>query len=432
MRILLLCFALSLLPHPARAVGANWPLTDTPRFWLLGEGSTHVSLDGTYFQTRENYDSVGQVVTPPFLEHVRYTNMRFHLGYGFAPKVSLFAQVDARGLFLLNRKGTAFSDADNYGFGDFFAGARWLAYRSRPSDRVYPTEWTPESWMAVVEGTWNFPLYDRAMQGKPPLGDQSNDFTAMGRLAWYANDWLGLSGGLGYTYRTAGYAAAIPWNLRADFSLLEQSGWRIWAEMRATEGFVKSNAIFNPSQLDFFPTGSLLFKSPSPTLRTVILGTGLLLSKKWEMVAGGLFTASGVSAAKGVGGSLGLVYRPYQVPEIKYAQYRKEQIQRLQEEPRRHQKRYVVRYGISATVLKVSNQGNFFKIAIGSQEGVKSGDNFQIFAPDQMDGSPRKPIAIARVVVARPADSFLRVEQKLSEDVAIQAGQEVRRVTVEE
>ncbi|MGE3263373.1 MAG: hypothetical protein AB7K68_16460 [Bacteriovoracia bacterium] len=428
----LLIIALFFFPLSGFALGQPWPITDVPRFWLLGEGATHVSLDGTYFLTKENYDKAGQVVSPPNLEHVRYTNARFHVGYGFAPKVSLFAQFDARGLFVVNSNASNVSDADNYGLGDVMLGMRWLLYRSRVSDRVYPTEWAPNSWMLVAEGTWNFPLYDQAMQGKPPLGEQSNDFTGLGRLAWYANDWLALSGSLGYTYRTAGYSAALPWNIRADVSLTNQSGMRFWADMQSWEGFTKSPYNTNPTQLDAFADGSLLFKSDSPTLRTVTLGTGFLLSKQWEMVAGGIFTTSGVAAAKGVGGGLGLVWRPYQVPEIRYEEYRKQQIAKLQQEPERYKKKPVLHYGASATIIKVSGQGNFFKIAIGSAEGLKAGDNFQIFPQDQLDGEPRKPIAISRIVVARPNESFLRVEQKLNEEIIIQPGQEARRVIIEE
>ncbi|MGZ3692878.1 MAG: hypothetical protein ACXWQO_01420 [Bdellovibrionota bacterium] len=433
MRKLLLIIALFCVPVTSFAVGASWPLSDTPRFWLLGESSTHVSLDTSYFLTRENYNKMGVVEKPSALNTLSYTNAKFHIGYGFAPKVSLFAQFDGRGLFEKNNLHTNQADVENYGLGDVFVGLRWLLYRSRASDRVYPTEWTPNSWLVVAEGTWNFPLYDKTAQGKPPLGDQSNDFTALGRLAWYANEWLGLSGSLGYTYRTAGYSAALPWNLRADFSLTDnQTGWRFWADLQSYEAIAKSLFTVNPTQLDFFPSGSLLFKSDAPTLRTVVLGAGFLLSKKWEMVAGGIFTASGVAAAKGMGGSLGVAYRPYQIPEIHYEQYRKEQIQRLQAEPQSYKKKTVLHYGLSTTILKVSGAGNYFKIATGSQDGIKAGDSFQIFAQDKMDGEVRRPLAIARVVIARPNDSFLRVEQKLNEDVVIQAGQEARRVIVAE
>lgn len=433
MRKLLLTFALFLAPaHLAHAVGASWPVAETPRFWLLGESSTHLNFEGSYFATTQNYDQNGLVVQPVSLQQLRYTNIKFHVGHGFGPKVSLFAQLDGRGLFAKNANNSNYSDTDNYGPGDVFLGLRWLLYRSRASDRVYPTEWAPDSFLALAEGTWVFPLYQQAMQGKPPLGEQSNDFTGLLRFAWYANDWLALSGSLGYTYRTAGYSAALPWNARADFALTDRSGWRFWADLSSTEGMTKSAIIFNPSQPDPIPSGSLLFKSYSPTIRMVTLGAGLLLSKQWEMVVAPQFTASGVSTAKGFGGTLGFAWRPYQVPEINYEQYRKEQIERLKKEPNVYRKKPVLHFGLSATIIKVSPQGNYFKIAYGQKDGVKQGDNFQIFAQDMMDGKPRRALAIARVAVARVDESFLRVEQKLNEDVMIQAGQEARRVIVEE
>ncbi|MRT32875.1 hypothetical protein FGX01_03285, partial [Xylella fastidiosa subsp. multiplex] len=62
----------------------------------------------------------------------------------------------------------------------------------------------------MLEGTWTFPMYDRADAAKPPLGDQSNDFSGLVRFAWYANEWLAISANSGYIYRTAGYASLIP------------------------------------------------------------------------------------------------------------------------------------------------------------------------------------------------------------------------------
>lgn len=432
MRLLALTLVSLFCASPALAVGPVWPLADMPRFWILGEGNAHFSVDGFYFHTKENYDNLGQVSQPPAMEHVRYGNMRFHLGFGFSPRVSVFAQTDLRSVFMVNAKGSNISDDENYGFGDTFLALRWLLYRSRATDRIYPSEWSPETWLALVEGSWNFPLYAQAKPGKPPLGDQSNDFTTMGRIVWYANEWLGLSGNAGYIYRTSGYSAAIPWGLRADFNFLQANKVRFWADLQSYERTLADDVVLNPMQPDPIQGGSLLFKSDSPTLRSVTLGAAYLLSKEIELAAGALFTASGINAAKGFGGALGLAWRPYQMPELKYDDYRRQQIQRLQTEPRFYRQRSVLRYGLTATVLKVSAKGNFFQIAFGTKDGLKTGDTFQVFGPDDMSGNPRRPLAIARVQVARPEDSFLRVEQKYDPAFRLRSGQEARRVMFEE
>lgn len=432
MRKLLLASLLGLAPLSAAAVGPKWPITDIPRFWILGEGNAHFSADGDYFYTKENYNSEGLAEQPGTMENVKYTAMRLHTGFGFTPNLSLFFQADLRNIFVQNFENSNISDDENRGFGDAFLAGRWLVYRSKSTDRVYPTEWTPNSWLALAEGSWVFPLYDIAKAGKPPLGDQSNDFTGMLRLAWYANEWFAASGGVGYTYRTAGYSAALPWNLRADFLFLQRSRWRAWAEFRAVEQVTNRIAGTNPRYPDVVPGGSLLFKSQGPVSRTGTIGIGFLVDKEWEIALAGNATATGVSSAKGMGASLGVTWRPYQVPELRYEDYRQEQIERLKKERRSYTARPVVRYGFQAVVLKVSGQGNFLKIAYGRQDGVKVGDTFQVFEPDAFDKKVRTPIALARVHISRVNDSFLRVEQRYSRDSVIKPGYEVRRVIIEE
>ena len=144
--------------------------------------------------------------------------------------------------------------------------------------------------------------------------------------------------------------------------------------------------------------------------------------------AAGVLTTSGVNTAKGFGGALGLVWRPYQMPELTYEDYRQAQIKKLQREPRRYRQRPVAQYGFQATVIRVSEAGNFFQIAYGQKNGVKAGDTFQVFAPDELNGGERYPLALARVQVSRSDDSFLRVEQKYDRNLRLTPGHEVRRV----
>jgi hypothetical protein len=421
-------FLLFFFALPAWAVGPSWPLADMPRFWILGEGNAHFSIDGFYSHSKENYDADGRVNSPATMEHVRYGNMRFHVGFGFAPQVSVFAQADLRAVFEKNAQGTNISDSDNYGFGDGFVGMRWLLYRSKSTDRVYPSEWAPETWLALAETTWLFPLYAQAKPGKPPLGEQSNDFTVMGRLVWYANEWLGLAGGGGYTHRTSGYRAGIPWSLRADLNFLQQKNFRFWLDFQSFEALKGAGNVLNPTQPDPLPGGSLLFKSEAPTVRSATLGLGYLLSKEWEIAAGALLTASGINTAKGFGGALGLAWRPYQMPELRYEEYRRNQLRKLEQEPMSYRRREVLRYGFQATVLRVSGSGNFFQIGFGKKDGVKAGDSFQVFAPDDFSGSERTPIALAVVKVSRAEDSFLRIEQRYEREIQVKPGFEARRV----
>jgi hypothetical protein len=423
---------LSLLPSLSFGVGPQWPILDMPRFWVLPEGSPHLSFDGSYFYTRENYALDGTVERPLAMEHVRYGNARFHLGYGFTPRFSVFLQADVRGLFVSNALGSDISDTENYGFGDAMIAGRWLVYRNRSTDKVYPSEWSPESWLFLLEPSWTFPTYARSFGGKPSLGNQSNDISLVGRFAWYVNDWLGLGGWLGASYRTFGYEPAGLWGLRADFLIRRYQKWRIWTEFKAIESLTTNRIAFNPRQPDPIPGGSSLFKSDSPVSRTVHLGIGFRLGPEWELAAEAHSTATGNFSAKGYGGSLGLAWRPYQKPELSYDDYRLEQIKRLQQEPTRFLQKRVIRYGFQATVIRVSNQGNFISMAFGKADGVREGDTFHLFEPDNFAGRVRTPLALARVVRARSDDSFLRVEDRFEANLLVRPGYELRRVIIEE
>lgn len=423
---------LLLIPKLIFAAGTTWPISDMPRFWILGEGNTHFSVDSTFFRSKENYDGNGLVIQPSTMEHLRYSETRIHLGFGFTPRISVFAQADARGIFASNTRGSFISDDENYGFGDAFIGMRWLLYRSKSANKVYPTEWAAGSWLMLAEGTWLFPLYDRPQNGKPPLGNQSNDFSWIARAVWYANEWLALSGSAGYTFRTAGYADEVPWSVRSDFLLQEYQRLRFWLGMRSTEALTVTSNVVNPRQPDSIPGGSLFFKSEAPTQRLVDGGVGYLLTRTWELALGALITTSGINSAKGFGGTIGLTYRPYQVPEVRYEAYRREQKQRVAQEREEFKEEKVLSYGFRATILKVSVKGNFFKIAYGSMDGVKEGDTFQVNEPDDLTLRERKAVAYARVVAVRPTSSFLRVEKIVNREAKIIPGFEAQRVSLDQ
>ncbi len=427
MRALFTFILLLALPSDALAIGAAWPLSDTPRFWILGEGLHHLSLDNSYFITRENYDDSGAVSQPPNLNSLSYLSSKLHFGFGFAPRLSLFAQIDGRGLWMSSNSDSVESSS-NTGFGDAFLAFRWLAYRSRATDRVYPSEWSPESFLIVGEGSWSFPVYDTSAQGRPPLGDQSNDFTALARAAWYTNEWLAFSGSVGYNYRTAGYSSGIPWNLRADFSLQERWRLRFWLNFENFQPLNHSTTALNTEQPDPIPTGSLLFKSWAPIQRMATIGTGWLWSKEWELTGAFFTTPAGHNSAKGWGGNLGITWRPYQVPEIRYDEYRQKQIERLKTEKREYRRREVVKYGFRATIVRVSAQGNYLRINYGEKDRVRAGDTFYVMPADTLDGRAQRPVAFATVVQVQTDAAFLHVDERYVENLQITEGMDARRV----
>jgi len=431
MRILPLLLIL-FLPLSARAIGPTWPISDNPRFWVLGEGLFHMAFDGGSFRSQANYDGTGLAVTPSTLDSVTVNEFRAHGAFGFAPRVSLFAQLGYRTVRqAFGPNPPANTAAYSNGFGDSFVGARAMIYRSRDTDRVYPTDWSPGTFLVVAEGTWTFPLYDQVGTGYPPLGDQSNDLGAIGRVAWYANEWLAFSAGSGFIYRTAGYSHQIPFSLRGDVSLQERLRLRLWTEFQSFQRVSSSDSAVNLSQADSFPNGSLLYKSFAPIIRTGTVGAGYLASKSWEISLAGIFTATGNTHAKGHGFALGITWRPYQVPNVKFEEYRQERIAALKGETREVRRKQVARYGFRATIVKVSGKGNFVKILFGEKDRVREGDTFYILPPNDLSSQAYRPVASATVAKVQPDAAYLRIEERFSPDLRIRPGFETRRVYFE-
>lgn len=428
MRLLALIVPLFFSSH-ALAGGPTWPITDIPRFWILAEDAHHFSLDGTFFRSEDNYDGDGQIVRPPAMDYVDYLSTRLHGAFGLTPRISFFAQADVRHL-KTNTLLSVTPNETNFGFGDAFLAFRWLMHSTRDSGSPFPTEWTPRALSLILEGSWLFPLYNEAATGKPPLGDESNDLGLMARAVWYANEWLSFSGGIGYTYRTANYSGEIPWNLRADFTFLRDRRLRFWTDFLSNERATNTGTVLNDRHPDPVPGGSFLFKSREPTWRRVSFGAGYFLTRTWEIALGGLATASGLNAPKGLGVSLGVAWRPYEVREYAFEKKREQEQIRELRTPEILRER-AARYDLRATILRVSVRGNFFKLGYGSNDGLAIGDTFQVFEPDDLTLREREPIALARVVAVRPASSFLRVEHRYA-DAKIVPGYEARRVDLDD
>ena len=90
--------------------------------------------------SKENYDSAG-ATSPLSGNQINYGAIRSHFGFGVTPKLSAFAQVDARALVPVSS-----NYSGNYGFG-YASGLRWLIYRSQASRAYYPTECVYTMWI---------------------------------------------------------------------------------------------------------------------------------------------------------------------------------------------------------------------------------------------------------------------------------------------
>lgn len=69
-------------------------------------------------------------------------------------------------------------------------------------------------------------------------------------------------------------------------------------------------------------------------------------------------------------------------------------------------------------IQEVSKKGNFFRINVGTENGITLGKRFVILGPDQ------SPLFTGQVVALRPKSAFLRVKSAKAPAAALQVGLE--------
>lgn len=426
MRLLLFLSVASVLMPAAMAAGPQWPAADAPRFWMVGDGGPQISAEVAGLYSKENYDRNSVIVTPTGMDHVAAGAMRVNAGFGILQNFSLFGQLSANSVFSSNSETSRLENSSNYGLGDAFLALRWLVFRSVKPNRKFPTEWETGSFSGLVEGSWNFPLYNNTSSTKPPLGNHSNDFTGMARGVWYTNRWLALSFGAGYTYRTENYDAEIPYILRADILLPHAPMVRFFTDFSATEFIPNSKHRDLATVRMPFLNGSALYQMDDVRDRHGRIGIALQPNKEWEVVHAFSFSTSGMNTAKTYAYTIGVSWRPVGVPFLSEPEFEKRRETKIEEPiiPRRT----VFGYGLKATVLKVSSRGNFLKIAYGKKDGVKPGNTFYVYEPDDLSGRDRPILATAKAVAVKEDESYLKIEERFDKTKPLAPGFEVQQV----
>ncbi len=421
--LLFLCL-LFCSPNDAAAAGAAWPISDSPRFWILGREAWHVSLEFSSYISSSNYDQQGLVYQPTNMTSLQFINPRFHVGYGLNRKVSVFAQI--AGSYVTTNNIAPVSSGSYGGLGDAFVAIRWQVYRLRTP--LYDSaDWLPQDFQALLEGSWNFPLYNHVASLVAPQGNESNDFTGMLRMAWYATRSFAFSGGLGLTMRTNSYGAELPYFLRVDFIPATIEQLRFWLDLYGEKRLSSIPNSLNAAQSDPIPGGSYLFKNTNYSQEKFGLGSSYLFSKDWELAAAYHNDIAGINASKGYELALALTYRPYKVIHIRNElENKKEEEERVVEKWRKRDA--VTVYGFTAIIQKVSDHGNFFKIELSENDEVKPGDAFHVFRPSSKSFPERKLVAAAKIVRIDNRDAFLRVEENFVSDIFINPGYEAQRI----
>lgn len=420
--VLLFCVVASVT---AKAAAPVWPITDYPLYWLYGEGLYGLSLDGSYLQSTENYDTNRNINTPTTMMNVQYTNVRAHGALGIAPGLSLFAQVSGSSVLTKNQAGSNIPDGKNIGLGDGFLAARYLLYRSASANRKAPNEWMPNSFLLLLEPSWVFPFYSSTAVHEPPLGDQSNDLSAIVRGVFYLERFFALSVSGGYTRRSSGYSEEIPFSLRGDMNFNPSArGWLEWKGNRSLNNDALS-AIPNALNPDQMPGGSLLFKGVNAEASFISGGLAVAATKSLEIVGAIQQAVDGRNSARGTYFSLGLAYRPYRELDFDKEAEKPAKISQVYAAPSRQNKKDPYLYALP--IQAVSAKKNYLRIGRGTAENMQLGEAFHIFAPAEQKGEPQL-VAAARVVSIQTHTSYLKVETVFQKSPEINTEFEARRI----
>lgn len=275
------------------------------------------------------------------------------------------------------------------------------------------------------------PAYDiaQSIAAKTPfLGDGSMDFTG-GAFVYYPLSAGGkdarfaAEGGLGFTYRTAGFSAAIPWSAGLRFRAEPARGF--FAEVGG-RGIVSlgtdatqleyPRCTRDPSTGQMGTAGSCFNFAVNPSLSVARglagyrFGESLSVHLELDMPVFGYSAPQGLQMAGGVEIRLGGSGK--EAPKVRNPELSKANDG-------------FVTYALQAVVTGVNDRLSLVKIDKGSQQGVVKGQVFDIFSVSK-DGSISEAVARAAVTELKLDEAVLKITEYFRE-VWIEEGFVVKR-----
>lgn len=354
-----------------------------------------VSLEPTllYYSATQNFDQNAVQVTPPGLGSYKRLEIDLTGQFGLLDRFSIFARL-AWARVAVNQ----FSATNTtYGFADQALGANFRVYET-PLQRG---QWTAHS--LDLQFQTDFPLYNAtdSNPSAPVLGDHSVDITPGGfghAVVWQDSEEAAVfTAGTGYTFRTKGFSAQIPWTLAGS---LEQK----------TAGLLLNAAIFG--------TASLNKQNPASPGTT-------------SAGSGGSFITGGVNSETVIlRGKVGYQFNPDSQLLLAYERgvwgqnapvgnnvwlgYRATFGATGEESPFSKSNTGLQQYNLDAKVTKVNDRVNRVEIDKGFDEGVDKGQIFDLFTTSA-DGEALEAVARAQVNSVKSSEAALTVIEYFKE-----------------
>jgi hypothetical protein len=355
----------------------------------------------SYFLTSENFDEdSARVPTPNTTSNSR---LMFDLNGSFGITDDLFA---FGRLSLHSARVTVLDQVSQSGFGlsDQLAG---FAYRALHSDSGISLNLQAEVTIPAYNNT------DAKNSGNAYLGDGTIDVTGGGFLEFPlgSSGEIYLEGGGGYTYRSKGFSACLPYSLKlkrdpAVKGLMYEAGVTGQLSLKtdiATEN-LQARSILDQDRLAG-SGGSNLINALNPSWIQVTGKLGYKNRHGQILYAGASAPFFGTNAAAGfaitIGASLDFGQKA-KAPTEERAQ------PSAPKRPSVSKKMSFSTYDLDAKILNSNDQLYLIRINKGSMDGVESGQYFDIY-------EDATPIARAKVTQVKDEEAILSVVEYFEE-----------------
>ncbi len=346
----------------------------------------------TQFSTSQNFVSTREVFQLPSNASLNRTYFDVNVSYGFTENLFAFGRLSALYTSVMGN-GLNSQNLNTFGMNDQMVGAAWRAVSLENGTSVN------------LQAEVTIPAYlnsNALLDGSLFMGDETIDMTfgafAEIPVSQGVNHLLYLDGGAGYTYRSLGYSALIPWNVQLKRYPI-QEGMLFSAGARGTIPLTASNASL--SQLDSDRSrgaaGSFVVGSFNPEIVLGQASIGYQDKSHIQYTLSGAIPITASNAADGIQVSFGV-----QIDLVP------SEVKNPTKKPSSSTKGRFVEYDLVANITSVNEQLYLLKIDMGAESGVSVGQLFDIFDASGV-------VAKAKVTNVKSEESALRVIEYLKE-----------------
>ncbi len=376
----------------------------------------------SYYYTNSNYDKTSHSTPLPFDATVSQIYFDLNASYGFTDNWFLFGRLSVINTRLNNPQAplTSSPNSSIFGMGDQLIG---FAGRLLHADNGLNFN---------IQAETSIPAYNdnnqKASQ-QPYLGDQSYDMTFGGFLEipippgataeWY------LEAGTGYTYRSAGFSAAVPYSLMLKRDPIEHGAvFSLGARGQFSLNTDKIASVTNQNDQNVGGAGSNIIYAQNPSFTIAQITLGYKNGSGQTLYAAAAYPVVGTNSPLGFQVTLGA--------QLDFGGKSKssDESETAITEKKLARPDHFTSYDLEATVQAVNDNFHVIRLNKGSDDDVQKGQYFDIFKMSEDPLTQKKTetvIARAKVTHVKGDESALNVVEYFI-DQWIEKGFTARRI----